>query len=113
LAYYNMQGEQIDRDEWIRLFEANDSRRVAQDTLADGTRISTVLLGLDHSFGHGPPLIFETMVFPNRSYDEQDANRYTTLADAVAGHDSMVEKWRAIVDKRRKGVWHPYVITNA
>jgi len=46
--------------------------------------ISTVFLGLDHSFGKGPPLLFETMIFGGKfdSYQE----RYSTWEQAEAGH---------------------------
>lgn len=55
-----------------------------------------VFLGLDHSFDDGPPLIFETMVFPSESdYADLDCERYSTPAQAVAGHAAMVKKWEA------------------
>jgi hypothetical protein len=48
--------------EWAQWFEKAD-RHVAQDVI-EGIRISTVFLGLDHSFGRTPyPILFETMVF--------------------------------------------------
>lgn len=48
-------------------------RHVAVAELSDGVRISTVFLGLDHSFGDGPPLLFETMIFngPHDGYCER------------------------------------------
>ena len=46
---------------WGRWFETAD-RRVALDRIGE-TDISTVFLGLDHQFGSGPPLLFETLVF--------------------------------------------------
>jgi predicted cobalt transporter CbtA len=57
--------------------------------------VSTVWIGIDHRFGDdGPPLIFETMVF-NRAegWGELDCERYSTEAEAVAGHAAMCEKW--------------------
>lgn len=50
-------------------------------------RISTVWLALDHSFGDGPPLIFETMVFEGDQPGRRE--RYATLADAQLGHARM------------------------
>jgi len=79
--YYDMAGESITQDEWIRT--SFDDRRVALDEL-DGGRVSTVHLGLDHAFGGGPPLIFETMCFDGEHDEEQW--RYSTLAEARAGH---------------------------
>jgi len=46
--------------------------------------VSTVWLGLDHGYGGGPPLIFETMVFGG-AHDE-DQWRYPTEVEALAGH---------------------------
>lgn len=51
--------------------------------------ISTVFLGLDHSFGSGPPLLFETMVFGGPL--DQEMDRYTTWEEAEIGHKVMVE----------------------
>ena len=58
-----------------------------------GRRVSTVWLGLDHSFGReGPPLIFETMLFERDSWSEEDVARHSTLEEAEAGHRRMVAK---------------------
>lgn len=80
---------------WARWFEENhDAKRVAETVLENGNRVSTVFLGIDHQFGDGPPLLFETMVFPSDSSADEDCERYTTWADAEKGHAAMVEKWR-------------------
>jgi hypothetical protein len=55
---------------------------VAKTDLPDGRRVSTVYLGMDHSFGDGPPLLWETMVFPEASICE----RHETLEQAIQGH---------------------------
>lgn len=67
---------------WARWFETAE-RHVAQDYIGEA-RVSTVFLGLDHSFGSGPPLLFETMIFggPHNDYQE----RYSTWEEAEAGH---------------------------
>jgi len=70
------------------------NRRVADTTLADGKWVSTVWLGLNHSYGDGPPLIFETMVFPSRDdFTDLDCKRYATEEEATTGHKEMIEKW--------------------
>ena len=46
---------------WARWFEKAE-RHVA-NTQVNDIRVSTVFLGMDHSFGHGDPLLFETMIF--------------------------------------------------
>jgi len=75
---------------WARWFEDGDARRVALDTIGEA-RVSTVFLGIDHSFG-GPPLWFETMVFGGPH--DQATFRYATWAEAEAGHAQVVEAIR-------------------
>ena len=77
---------------WSQWLEKAD-RTVAKDTVGVSD-ISTVFLGLDHSFGEGPPLLFETMVFGGSLSGEMD--RYSTWDDAVGGHNAMVENVRNI-----------------
>jgi hypothetical protein len=62
------------------------SLRVAHDNLA-GALISTVFLGLDHSHGTGPPLLFETMTFDDYGVRGQ---RYSTWRQAIEGHRQLV-----------------------
>lgn len=71
-------------------------RRVALTDVYDGCKVSTVFLGLDHSFTPGgPPLVFETMVFGGPFSDE--GGRYSTWAEAEAGHARWVEKCQPIM----------------
>jgi hypothetical protein len=67
-------------------------RRVAGDTLEDGTFISTVFLEIDHRFwGASDPILFETMVFsPNIAIDQELQWRYTSWEDALQGHQRVV-----------------------
>lgn len=72
-----------------------DYKIVKQEILANGKRVSTIWLGLDHQFGKGKPLIFETMVFSQkRGYEELDCCRYSTLETTKKGHKEMVKKWK-------------------
>ena len=74
--------------EWARWFETAN-RQVAQDRIGD-ILISTVFLGIDHSFyADGPPLLFETMVFGG-DFD-QEQQRYSTWEEAEAGHQEFVK----------------------
>ena len=41
---------------WAKAFEDQEARKVARTEIGDGVYVSTVFLGLDHSFGQGPPL---------------------------------------------------------
>jgi hypothetical protein len=90
--YYDMEGNPIDTRQWAVLFESDD-RIIARTELPGGCQVSTVWLGLDHSFGTGPPLIFESMVFGPDSSADLDMMRYTTREEAEAGHSVLVTRW--------------------
>jgi hypothetical protein len=81
-------------DEWGKL-STSEKKFVAQTDLPGGVWVSTVLLGMDHSFGRGVrPVIFETMVFESKdNLVEIDGNRYCTREEAELGHNEMVTKW--------------------
>lgn len=98
---YDKDGEPIDDPvEWGRLFGDLQYRFVGATTIrADNGglyRVSTVWLGMDHSWGSGPPLIFETMVFIDEagstevSWMDRYCDRYPTEAEAKAGHQLIV-----------------------
>lgn len=81
---------------WGEWMEKN-SRQVALSHLST-CRVSTVFLGLDHAFGGGPPILFETMVFgtiENHELDEYCV-RYSTWEEAEEGHKRIVESARQI-----------------
>lgn len=79
--------------------------------------ISTVFLGIDHSFDRPvEPILFETMVFDNgdgsalKSWKDSTSldiqERYATRSDAILGHKLIVkqiEEWIAKSDKLLKG----------
>lgn len=96
--WYRRDGTPVnDMMEWAAGLKEED-RRVDGTLLWWGGRVSTVFLGLDHSFFGGPPLIFETMVFPPgwmfwRHWGSMDMNRYSTEAQAQEGHKQMVRQW--------------------
>src|SRR5258705_6138330 len=69
-----------------------DDKRVAETTVGE-LWVSTVFLGLDHSYLDGPPILFETMVFPSKSKGDFGDNlcwRYPTKVAAAAGHAFLV-----------------------
>jgi len=72
---------------WGVFFENDANRRVAH-TFLGLSEISTVFLGLDHNWGDGPPLIFETMIFGGRHDGYQ--TRCSTWEEAEAGHREAV-----------------------
>ena len=69
--------------EWAEWMETAD-RRVNFDMVGD-TKISTVFLGLDRSFGGNRPVLFETMIFggPHDGYQE----RCSTWEEAEIEHN--------------------------
>ena len=73
----------VDLMEWARSFEGTD-RCVAVDELPNDVRVSTVFLGLNHNWGDGPPVLWETMIFGGAHDGYQD--RYSSRDDAIAGH---------------------------
>ena len=89
---YLLEGKKVIREpdliKWAKWFETS-KRDVAKD-LIDDVSISTVFLGLDHGFGDGPPILFETMVFGGVLDQEQD--RYATFEQAEKGHKLIVER---------------------
>ena len=84
---------------WARAFGKSD-RHVCKDTIGD-VEISTVFLGRDLSFGDGPLLLFETMIFGGELDESQW--RYATWDEAETGHASAVEKVKAAKQRREKG----------
>lgn len=96
--------------EWAREFENFDNRRLRQDDV-DGCLVSTVFLGLDHGWGGGPPILFETMAFSSAPrtvsmfgrerevHEELDARRYATYDEAMRGHAEVLANVRATVAK--------------
>lgn len=66
--------------------------RVVKRTEVGGCEVSTVFLGLDHSFDDGPPVLFETLVFGGPLDEEME--RYHAWEEAEKGHQDMVERVR-------------------
>jgi hypothetical protein len=75
-------------EEWCEKFSEED-RRVALTNIGD-VEVSTVFLGMDHSFGGGEPLLFETMVFGGPLDEEMD--RCGTWEEAEEMHRKMCER---------------------
>jgi len=83
---------QVDQETWIALAGSQD-HTVAKSTIGDYL-VSTVFLGLDHQWhAHGPPLLFETMVFGKEPLKERQ-ERCTTWEQAEVMHENMCEEVR-------------------
>lgn len=60
-THFDRKGNPISMRNYARLH--NGEYSVVKQEYVANYWVSTVWLGINHSFGHGPPLIFETMVF--------------------------------------------------
>ena len=110
--HFDRQGKPMTLADWAEAMEDAEYRVVANDVV-ESWEISTVWLGLNHGFGPGPPLIFETMVFDNSPEGLAESraaveavfpgrgkavplgpdafqNRYATEAEALKGHEEAV-----------------------
>lgn len=82
------------------VFPAGDVGHAVQ-TMDLRILVSTIFLGLDHSFSDdGPPVLFESMIFGGPLSGEQ--RRYTSRADALAGHADLCA-WV----QRHLDAWNP------
>lgn len=67
-----------------------EARRVGS-TWVRAVHVSTVFLCLDHRYGPGSPLLYETMAFRDGEELPQFTARYSTRAEAEAGHAAVVQ----------------------
>lgn len=97
--YYILDGKNIvmveDITAWGEWFNTAD-RTVAR-THIEGIMVSTVFLGLDHSWKlDGDPMLFESMVFLPDQH-EGKMLRYFTWAEAEVGHNFLVQEIEKVV----------------
>lgn len=75
---------------WLRWMQRTD-RRLRQDHLPNGLRVSTVFLGYDPDRGRtAPPHLFETAVLQGTA--PVAVQRYATWEAAEAGHRQLVRR---------------------
>jgi hypothetical protein len=108
--WYDKEGHPISIPEWGVLHRDEDYVRVGLTEVGPYV-VSTVWIGLDHSWGQGPPVIFETMVFTKSAWHDDrsdpdheqlleiDAKRYCTLQEAQEGHSETVLLIEATLDQ--------------
>lgn len=85
--HYILEGGEIktaDLMTWAAWLESDKdfSKRRISETFIGDIHISTVFLGLNHNFGAGKPLLFETMVFGGEH--DQFCMRYSILRKLCA-----------------------------
>lgn len=73
---------------WAEFFSSPE-RIVAQEMIGN-VKVSTVFLGLDHQFGDGPPLLFETMIFGGKH--DEFCDRCATWEEVEIMHQQAVLK---------------------
>lgn len=105
LGVYDIDGNPISFREWFAMRERDpESIRVAR-TEIDDVIVSTVHLGINHSYMlRDPPLIFETLVFGSDLDGEM--YRYSTKEDAEEGHERVVELVRLEIAARSEHAEH-------
>lgn len=74
----------LDLLEWFENFDNSVAKTQVGNIL-----VSTVFLGIDHRFGEGRPLLFETMTFDGGDFEEAD--RCSTWDEAMAQHERIVK----------------------
>ena len=79
---------------WVWITETQPGYSVVGHDHVAGGLVSTVWLGLDHGFGSGPPVIFETMLFDIDDWDDHQ-DRYTSLDAAQKNHAYIVNMLKA------------------
>lgn len=85
----------VNAAEWGKFFNDIGNRRVALYKVGR-VEVSTVFLGVDHGFGGGPPVLFETLISGGKH--DGEITRYCTIEAARKGHDEAVK----MVKKARK-----------
>ncbi len=76
-----------DIKEWD-IWYGKAERHVAKTSISLDISVSTVFLGIDHSFNSEIPILFETMIFGGKHNEYQE--RYTTWEQAEKGHERAV-----------------------
>jgi len=72
--------------EWMEMRKC----QIAVEHLGDAI-VSTIFIGLDHRFlGDGPPILWETMICGGTDEKDGWCKRYSSRADALAGHAAAV-----------------------
>ena len=105
--WYDREGQPINSEQANALLGDMAYKRVALTEIASASdpevsfRVSTVWLGVDHNWGGGQPILFETMVFGGGEEQDQSQWRWHTEAEARTGHAEIVASVAATVPDER------------
>lgn len=98
----------VTTDDYITWERAKKNQRNVKQEKINGYYISTVFLGINHSFKEqSAPVLFETMVFEEREGKERQSlqdeyqERYSTWDEALEGHQRAIEWTRKHPLKKR------------
>ena len=83
--------------QWALMFEDTRGRIVGKAITLYGERLSTMWMGLDHSFFGSRPLIFETMLFApkrNEAQRDRERNRMRRMGEAMRRANATGEEWK-------------------
>ena len=83
---------EVDTREWAAWFETHHADRIiAQEDIPGHGWLSTVFLSLNHNwFETGLPVLFETMLFPNKDdLREMGQWRWRSYLEAQRGHEEI------------------------
>ena len=83
-----------DVKDWALMFD-RENRVVKKTTTTHNHYVSTVFLGLDHSWTEDKVLLFETMIFSEDKDVDEYQERYSTWKEAEEGHDKIVAELEA------------------
>lgn len=81
--------QETDPETWATFLEKH--RVVKQESVGEYW-VSTIFLGLDHSFLGDEPLIFESMIFGDGLPLDQEMRRYGTYEEALEGHEEICRR---------------------
>lgn len=79
-------------DEYSDWLAENFDKKIVNQEEVKGRYVSTVFLGLDHSYDFGTPVLFETMIFPTKgNYSEIYMDRCHDYEEAQKMHQKAVQ----------------------
>jgi hypothetical protein len=104
--YFDKQGNPISAEEANHLLMDRDYCTIEKTPMMyhdEPVEVSTVWLCVNHQWGEGPPVIFETMVFGGP--EDMECFRYSTEKEARDGHAVVVHELvnRAARDRTEQG----------
>ena len=78
--------------EWSTWFDNTymDGSHWIASTKIKGILVSTIFLGMNHQWGEGPPVVFETMILGGW-IDQEYQERYCTYDEAKEGHAAAIK----------------------